>query len=421
MKKIFLLSVIMATALMSAKAYDFMAGGIAYNYLGAYVGDANAANVEVVYTDYMKSTNYNGATTVNIPSTVTWNKKTYKVTSIGNFAFAYSASITSVSIPSSVVTVGRCAIYNCPALKTVSIANGVSTISDNAFGFCANLTSIVIPNSVTSLGESAFMACEKLASVTLSNAISEIREDLFYGCNSLTSINIPNAVTAIGEAAFYDCNKLKTISLPNNLTSIGDYAFGVCSSVESLAIPNSVGSIGISAFYNCTSMKSITLPNNLTQISKETFYKCSALQTIVIPNSITSIGDEAFYGCTSLTQIKSKIVNVRDVTMGSNVFGWETYNKATLTVPVGTVTAYRRADIWKKFSNIIDEEGNTGGGIDGDLDGDDKVDIADVNICINIILELNNDPELKALADLTGDNKVDIADVNAFINIILSN
>ena len=57
----------------------------------------------------------------------------------------------------------------------------------------------------------------------------------------------------------------------------------------------------------------------------------------------------------------------------------------------------------------------------GDVDGDDAVDIADVNICINIILGSNNDPDATTLADLNGDGTVDISDVNALINIILSN
>ncbi|MBO4870423.1 MAG: choice-of-anchor J domain-containing protein [Muribaculaceae bacterium] len=56
----------------------------------------------------------------------------------------------------------------------------------------------------------------------------------------------------------------------------------------------------------------------------------------------------------------------------------------------------------------------------GDLNGDGVVDIADVNICINIILETNNDPNVKALADLSGDGTVDVTDVNMMINIILS-
>ena len=56
----------------------------------------------------------------------------------------------------------------------------------------------------------------------------------------------------------------------------------------------------------------------------------------------------------------------------------------------------------------------------GDLNNDGTVDISDVNICINIILERNNDPVVKILADLSGDGIVDITDVNAIINIILT-
>ncbi|MBO4871564.1 MAG: BspA family leucine-rich repeat surface protein [Muribaculaceae bacterium] len=55
----------------------------------------------------------------------------------------------------------------------------------------------------------------------------------------------------------------------------------------------------------------------------------------------------------------------------------------------------------------------------GDLNGDGVVDVADVNICINVILERVTDPAIEALADLNGDGTVDVADVNMIINIIL--
>ena len=55
----------------------------------------------------------------------------------------------------------------------------------------------------------------------------------------------------------------------------------------------------------------------------------------------------------------------------------------------------------------------------GDLNGDGKVDISDVNIVINVMLGKNQDPDTKAKADVTGDGKVDISDVNAVINIML--
>ena len=57
--------------------------------------------------------------------------------------------------------------------------------------------------------------------------------------------------------------------------------------------------------------------------------------------------------------------------------------------------------------------------VPGDLNGDGKVDVSDVNICINIILETVQDEAVKALADVTGDGNVDVSDVNLVVNIIL--
>ena len=55
------------------------------------------------------------------------------------------------------------------------------------------------------------------------------------------------------------------------------------------------------------------------------------------------------------------------------------------------------------------------GNVTGDLNHDGQVDIADVNIAINVMLGLDT----QADADLSGDGTVDIADVNAIINILL--
>lgn len=105
----------------------------------------------------------------------------------------------------------------------------------------------------------------------------------------------------------------------------------------------------------------------------------------------------------------------------------------------GTPIHLSQVDFIKVYSAMLQQCGWLGetstevcGGIDlhpdavaepdvvrGDLNGDRKVDVADVNICINIILEINHDAGLQTLADLTGDKKVDVADVNAMINIIL--
>lgn len=55
----------------------------------------------------------------------------------------------------------------------------------------------------------------------------------------------------------------------------------------------------------------------------------------------------------------------------------------------------------------------------GDVNGDGKVDVADINCIINIILETENAATYGGRADVNGDGKIDIADINAVIDIIL--
>ena len=192
---------------------------------------------------------------IEISQNINYKGKNYPVTSIGDSAFFYCSSLTSIEIPSSVTSIGDYAFYYCSSLTNIEIPSGITSIGDYAFYDCGSLTSIEIPSSVTSIGYSAF-----------------------YGCGSLTSIEIPSSVTSIGDSAFYDCSSLTSIEIPSSVTSIGDYAFSYCSSLTSIEIPSSVTSIGSYAFYGC-----------------------SSLTNVVIPNGVTSIGDSAFYYCSSLT------------------------------------------------------------------------------------------------------------------------
>ena len=87
-------------------------------------------------------------------------------------------------------------------IKTVDIADGITSIGEGAFYECSSLTSVTIPNSVTSIGESAFYRCSSLTSVTIPNSVTSIGESAFYRCSNLTSVTIPNSLTFIGSSAF---------------------------------------------------------------------------------------------------------------------------------------------------------------------------------------------------------------------------
>ena len=64
------------------------------------------------------------------------------VTSIGDYAFSWCESLTSVQIPEGVTSIGNGAFYDCKSLTSVQIPEGVTSIGDDAFRCCESLTSI---------------------------------------------------------------------------------------------------------------------------------------------------------------------------------------------------------------------------------------------------------------------------------------
>ena len=198
------------------------------------------------------------------------------VTSIGEYAFSYCTSLTSITIPDSVTSIGRSAFSSCTSLTRDS----VTSIGEYAFSSCTSLTSITIPDSVTSIGRSAFSSCTSLTSITIPDSVTSIGEYAFNYCTSLTNITIPDSVTSIGGAAFYHCESLTSITIPDSVTSIGGSAFCGCRSLTSITIPDSVTSIGYGTFYNCYSLTSITIPDSVTSIGNDVFYRCTSLTDV---------------------------------------------------------------------------------------------------------------------------------------------
>ena len=75
---------------------------------------------------------------------------------------------------------------------------------------------------------------------------------------------------------------------------------------------------------------------------------------------------------------------------------------------------YNGMGVYKIGTNVDSDV--PGPGLTGDVNGDNEVNIADVNVLIDMILSGNT----AAVGDVNGDNEVNIADVNALIDIILS-
>jgi hypothetical protein len=147
------------------------------------------------------------------------------VTSIGDFAFYDNTSLTSVTIPDSVISIGDFAFYDNTSLTSVTIGNSVSSIGASAFSGNTLLASVTIGNSVTSIGASAFRGNTALASVTIPDSVISIGASAFRGNTALASVTIPDSVSSIGASAFRGNTALASVTIGNSVTSIGDNAF----------------------------------------------------------------------------------------------------------------------------------------------------------------------------------------------------
>lgn len=140
----------------------------------------------------------------------------------------YSSS--TLSIKSGTTKINANAISGCSSITSITIPNTVTTIGDNAFEE-TGITSITIPNSVSSIGKDVF-ANTKIANVTF-NANIKTFGTWFEGITTLKSINIPSSVTAISSDAFNGCTALSNITFANanNITSWGSNIFNGCASL----------------------------------------------------------------------------------------------------------------------------------------------------------------------------------------------
>ena len=373
MKKQLLLFFLMMLPLV-ASADPVIIDGIWYNLT------AETKQAEVT-TDYPW---YTGS--VVIPEKVTYESVEYSVTSIGDYAFQMS-SITSITIPNSVTSIGKQAFYLCEGLTSVSIPNSVTSISQKAFEACSGLTSVNIPNSLKWIEKGTFAGCKNLTSITIPNSVTYIGKEAFKSCSGLTSLTIPNSVTSIDSQAFEGCSGLTSIvveegnseydsrdncnaiietstnqlilgcqntKIPNSVTSIGERAFYGCSGLTSIAIPSSVTTIEWYAFYRCSKLTSVTIPNSVTSIGYDAFESCFNLTSVTIPNSVTSIKSFAFFGNRNLSVVVSLIENPFSISYVFGDYSGDYFNNATLYVPVGTKEKYQATDGWKDFVNIVE-------------------------------------------------------------------
>lgn len=249
------------------------------------------------------------------------------INEIPSYAFYNCSSLRNITIPDSVNDIGEYAFSGCsienakiPAvaierlpknyLKTVEITSGES-IESQAFYNCYSLTSITIPNTITSVGEWAFYGCGKLQNIYYKGTIQEWASKIdgifnlwntgrnIYVNNELlkdiTELDLGN-ITEIKRDAFTGCSKLQVLQIPKSVKSIGN-AFGGC---ENLTRVNYEGDIAGWCNIDLDSGNPLEYAHNLYVKASDGY---ELVTDLVITDTVKQIKSYSFYGC-SLTSVK---------------------------------------------------------------------------------------------------------------------
>lgn len=335
-----------------------------------------------VYSDYDSNVIVDKTTNTLLMSPNGYIPNTIKI--IGGNAI-YETTITSLTIPNSVVEIEDSAISLNRNLKTITFEenSNLKKLGNSCFGYNTGLTSIVLPEGLTEIGERVFYNCRNLTSVTIPDSVETILSNAFDTYSNLYDIKIS------------ENSKLK------NFTKSYLYNTSVQNDINAF-IPSGVTELVASDF--CDKITSFTVSDlnekyyteNNCLIEKDTHKLIFASKNVeTIPDSVTEYGD-----------ISLNYVNITSFTVSDTVtsIGRDVFNRSLTDISIGANVSYIHKDAFdnnNKLSSFTISENNS--------------TYSDGNGC-NVLYDKVNDVLLKGFSSSQIPNTTKIIDSYAFYN-----
>ena len=133
------------------------------------------------------------------------------IVEIGDGAFSGCGLNKGIKIPTKTKKIGKDAFLGTK-LENIVIPDNVNYVGEGCFSGCKVLKSLKFSNKMTTIKAYTCSGCERLENVEIPNSITTIEEYAFNHCD-LEEVTIPNA-EFIGNGAFSNCYSLRKLYIP---------------------------------------------------------------------------------------------------------------------------------------------------------------------------------------------------------------
>ena len=362
--------ILLALLPIVANAYDAKIDGIYYNF--------NGDEAEVTYENYL-SASYSGV--VEIPKLVTYNGKTYRVTSIGDYAFYGCTELTTA-----VIQFGDSLVYNENLVVNGDFSYGNEGFTSDYEYVSEKGFSIVSDEDNTLWGEGKYAVGVSphdyhrnfiehgdhttgtgnmlIVNGSLDNTYYVWKQYVLVekGKTYEFSVWYMQAVpdNTFKEDIEYTINEKNILGAYDKTENEWERYYGRYTATESGEIEIKIRTLSEirsgndfaidDISFSAMSAYSDSNASGGARIGNSAFYGCSGLTSIIIQGNVSSIGNRAFAKCPELTSFYCNSILVPNIQ--DDTFEDSNINNARLLVPLGSMNLYKTISPWNNFGTI---------------------------------------------------------------------